>query len=184
MMLLFQVSISICYHLFIVVCFSPRSIGIAVLQNQFRCFMFCNKPPEEWAHKLSVSRQIIKPQGQRAGLILDTVSICQWPFIRTQMKTERTFAVNCHFPGHEVHREEAKLTLSPLFASLLPHLSVLCLKHHTSHFCSGAHPPLDVHRGFRFAQAAAAAAVTVVVRLWCGLTMWLVPLRNLIILTS
>lgn len=41
---------------------------------------------EKWVHKFTVSRQIIKQQGQRACFILVTVSVCQWYFAFTQIK--------------------------------------------------------------------------------------------------
>lgn len=93
-------------HLFIAMCTSkaePGSIGALYSKSNFICFMPRNKPSEKWAHKVSVRRQIIKPQGQRAGFILDTMSVCRWPFICTLMKTDRDFAVNCYFSGHAVH---------------------------------------------------------------------------------
>lgn len=175
-------------HLFIVVCTSEadnRSIEALYSKSYFICFMPCSKPSEKWAHKLSVSRQIIKPQGRRAGFMLDTISICQWPFICTRMKTDRDSLFTATFQVMQF-TSWVKLTLLP---PLLPHyclispyhsVSVLCLKHHPS-FSSSA------HRGLislsRFAQRAR-FALAVAGRLWCGLTMWLVPLLNLIILAS
>lgn len=67
-----------------------RSIWALYSKSNFICFMPCNKPSEKWAHKLSVSRQIIKPQGQAAGFILDTISVCQWPFIFTVHRWKQT----------------------------------------------------------------------------------------------
>lgn len=101
--------ISICYiyffflsvtYLFIVVCTSEaahRSIVALYSKSNFICFMPRNKASEEWARKLSVSRQIIKPQGQQAGFILDTISVCQWLFICTQMKTDRDLQLTATF---------------------------------------------------------------------------------------
>lgn len=147
------------------------------------CFIPRNKPSEKWAHKLSVSRQIIKPQGQRACFILDTISVCQWPFICTQLKTDRDLQLTATFQVMQF-TWWVKLTLLP---PLLPHyclifpyhsVSVLCLKHRPFPRLLISFSSLS-----RFSQRAR-FALAVSGRLWCGLTMWLVPLLNLIILAS
>lgn len=146
-------------------------------------YVSCNKPSEKWARKLSVSRQIIKPQGQRAGFILDTISVCQWPFICAQMKTDRDLQLTATFQVMQFTWWVKQTLLSPLlphYCLIFPYhsVSVLCLKHHPFPRLLISFSSLS-----RFSQRAR-FALAVAGRLWCGLTMWLVPLLNLIILAS
>ena len=130
------------------------SIGALYSKSNFICFMPSNKPSEKWAGKLSVSRQIIKPQGQRAGFILDTISVCQWPFICTHMKTDKDLLLTATFQVMQF-TWWVKLTLLPPllpdYCLIFPYhsVSVLCLKHHPFPrlLISSSSLSLGLHRG-------------------------------------
>lgn len=83
-------------------------------------------------HKFSISRQIIKPQGQWACLILDTISVCQWHFSFTQIKMIKSYSQsNCCFCRHAILLVSCSSHLfCRIIASSFPPVSISCLKYH------------------------------------------------------
>lgn len=137
-----------------------------------------NLPSSVWVHKFSTSRQIIKPQGQWACLILDNTSVCQWHFTFTQIKMIKSDSQSNYCScSHAVLRTSYSSHLfCRIIASSFPLVSILRSKYHPfSHLYISFSCWLS--RVVYFSLAAAA-------RLWCGLTMWLVPLLDLITLAS
>lgn len=114
------------------------SIGpAAALKSNFIYFMWRSKACEKWDRKLSVSRQLIKAQGQQAGVNTwhrECLSVAL--HLRCRRRCRRATAAT----ALQNKALSPWLTLLPpsSLASLLPHLllpaSVLCFKHQPPFF--------------------------------------------------
>lgn len=137
-----------------------------------------NLPSSVWVHKFSTSRQIIKPQGQWACLILDIRSVCQWHFTFTQIEMIKSDSQSnyCSCSHAILVMSYSSHLFCCIIASSFPLVSNLRSKYQPfSHLYISFSCWLS--RVVYFSLAAAA-------RLWCGLTIWLVPLLDLITLAS
>lgn len=80
-------------HLFIAMCTSEGEQGSAEAldsESNFICFAPRNKPSWEVSSQtLSLVADNQNCKVSLAGFILDTMSVCRWPFICTQMKTRQ-----------------------------------------------------------------------------------------------
>lgn len=86
-------SIPCALYLFIAVCTSEGEQGSTKAldsESNFICFAPRNKPSWEVSSQtLSLMADNQNRKVSPAGIILDTMSVCRWPFICTQMKTRQ-----------------------------------------------------------------------------------------------